>query len=268
MDRTITGRMLLAMDIDGTSVGSDHRLGQASVAALRRFRQAGHVVCFASGRNDFDMSNMCGDHREADYVIGNTGGKLTRTRDDAVLSLHLPEPDCVRALAETCLCHDDCVLYVVAAGYMGVSRMTPGVMDYVRSNGCQPVVYTAAEQLHLRRVEAMMVSGNVQWAIETIGSRSLALDYVFSEPNVVDITPKGINKWSALLELCRLEDISPENVVAVGNYLNDRDMIENAGIGVAVGNAEPEIKALADMVLQRDHNHDAMEELVDKLLAM
>ena len=104
--------------------------------------------------------------------------------------------------------------------------------------------------------------------IDAIGSRGLALDYVFSEPNVIDITPKGINKWSALLELCRLEDISPENVVAVGNYLNDRDMIENAGIGVAVGNAEPEIKALADMILQRDHNHDAMEELVDKLLAM
>lgn len=65
-----------------------------------------------------------------------------------------------------------------------------------------------------------------------------------------------------------LEDISPENVVAVGNYLNDRDMIENAGIGVAVGNAEPEIKALADMILQRDHNHDVVEELVDKLLAL
>lgn len=104
--------------------------------------------------------------------------------------------------------------------------------------------------------------------IDAIGSRGLALDYVFSEPNVIDITPKGINKWSALLELCRLEDISPENVVAVGNYLNDRDMIENAGIGVAVGNAEPEIKALADMILQRDHNHDAVEELVDKLLAL
>ena len=104
--------------------------------------------------------------------------------------------------------------------------------------------------------------------IDAIGSRGLALDYVFSEQNVIDITPKGINKWSALLELCRLEDISPENVVAVGNYLNDRDMIENAGIGVAVGNAEPEIKALADMILQRDHNHDAVEELVDKLLAL
>ena len=39
MDRTITGRMLLAMDIDGTSVGSDHRLGQASVAALQKFRR-------------------------------------------------------------------------------------------------------------------------------------------------------------------------------------------------------------------------------------
>ena len=47
MDKRITGRMLLAMDIDGTSVGRDHRLGEKTRQALRRFRQAGHVVCFA-----------------------------------------------------------------------------------------------------------------------------------------------------------------------------------------------------------------------------
>ena len=130
--------MLLAMDIDGTSVGRDHRLGEKTRQALRRFRQAGHVVCFASGRNEFDMWNMCGDHREADYVICNTGGKILRAADDAVLSLHLADAESVRALAGACLGHNDCVLYVIAAGYMGVSRMTPGVREYTDSIRCRP----------------------------------------------------------------------------------------------------------------------------------
>ena len=147
MDKRITGRMLLAMDIDGTSVGRDHRLGEKTRQALRRFRQAGHVVCFASGRNEFDMWNMCGDHREADYVICNTGGKILRAADDTVLSLHLADAESVRALAGACLGHNDCVLYVIAAGYMGVSRMTPGVREYTDSIRCRPAVYASAEEL-------------------------------------------------------------------------------------------------------------------------
>ena len=153
MDKRITGRMLLAMDIDGTSVGRDHRLGEKTRQALRRFRQAGHVVCFASGRNEFDMWNMCGDHREADYVICNTGGKILRAADDAVLSLHLADAESVRALAGACLGHNDCVLYVIAAGYMGVSRMTPGVREYTDSIRCRPAVYASAEELPLAGVQ-------------------------------------------------------------------------------------------------------------------
>ena len=124
------------------------------------------------------------------------------------------------------------------------------------------------DELPLERVQVMMVSGNVQKAITAIDEGGLALDYVFSEPDVIDITPRCVSKWSALLELCRWEGIPPENVVAAGNYLNDRDMIENAGIGVAVGNAVPEIKALADIVLRCDCEHDAMTELVGRLLVM
>lgn len=268
MDKRITGRMLLAMDIDGTSVGRDHRLGEKTRQALRRFRQAGHVVCFASGRNEFDMWNMCGDHREADYVICNTGGKILRAADDAVLSLHLADAESVRALAGACLGHNDCVLYVIAAGYMGVSRMTPGVREYTDSIRCRPAVYASAEELPLAGVQVMMASGNVSRAVAAIRGGGLALDYVSSDPGVIDITPRGVGKWSALLELCRMEGIPPENVAAAGNYLNDRDMIEHAGIGIAVGNAVPEIKALADIVLRHDCEHDAIAELVDKLLAM
>jgi hydroxymethylpyrimidine pyrophosphatase-like HAD family hydrolase len=117
-------------------------------------------------------------------------------------------------------------------------------------------------------VQVMMASGNVGRAVAAIRGGGLALDYVSSDPGVIDITPRGVGKWSALLALCRMEGIPPENVAAAGNYLNDRDMIEHAGIGIAVGNALTEIKALADIVLQHDCEHDAIAELVDKLLAM
>ena len=196
------------------------------------------------------------------------GGKILRAADDAVLSLHLADAESVRALAGACLGHNDCVLYVIAAGYMGVSRMTPGVREYTDSIRCRPAVYTSAEELPLAGVQVMMASGNVGRAVAAIRGGGLALDYVSSDPGVIDITPRGVGKWSALLELCRMEGIPPENVAAAGNYLNDRDMIEHAGIGIAVGNALTEIKALADIVLQHDCEHDAIAELVDKLLAM
>ena len=79
--------------------------------------------------------------------------------------------------------------------------------------------------------------------------------------------PKLVGYWN-VFNAEDIEGIPPENVAAAGNYLNDRDMIEHAGIGIAVGNAVPEIKALADIVLQHDCEHDAIAELVDKLLAM
>ena len=79
--------------------------------------------------------------------------------------------------------------------------------------------------------------------------------------------PKLVGYWN-VFNAEDIEGIPPENVAAAGNYLNDRDMIEHAGIGIAVGNALTEIKALADIVLQHDCEHDAIAELVDKLLAM
>ena len=57
-----------------------------------------------------------------------------------------------------------------------------------------------------------------------------------------------------------------ERIIAAGDYNNDIEMIQNAGIGVAVANALPEVKAAADYVTQRDNDHDAVVEIVEKFL--
>ena len=70
---------------------------------------------------------------------------------------------------------------------------------------------------------------------------------VFSEDIYLEILPLGVSKGAALSMILELEGIDPQEVVAVGDAPNDKEMLELAGIGAAVANASPELKAAADV---------------------
>ncbi|MGE5557794.1 MAG: Cof-type HAD-IIB family hydrolase [Bacillota bacterium] len=75
-----------------------------------------------------------------------------------------------------------------------------------------------------------------------------ALFFTKSDPSYLEILAKGINKGTAVKFLTRYYRLRREEVMAIGNALNDMEMIEAAGWGVAVGNAVPGLKAKADWV--------------------
>lgn len=70
---------------------------------------------------------------------------------------------------------------------------------------------------------------------------------VFSEDTYLEILPLGVSKGAALSVILEMEGIDPQEVVAVGDAPNDKEMLELAGIGAAVSNAAPELKAAADV---------------------
>ncbi len=258
-------RLLLAMDIDGTTVGKSCRLGEKTKAAFLTMQLRGHVLCFDSGRHDFDMTNMQGDDLLVDYLLLDSGGKLKRTGDGQVLMHRMAKQEDTRKLIELCL-GTGCVLYVVAGNYMGVNRITDGVREYAEWAGIIPTVYYSPDEVPTDHTEALMASGDLRPVMDAIDRQGLAFEYSYCEPGAVDIMPKGVNKWTGLQELSRIEGIAPENVIAVGNYLNDLCMVSNAGLGVAVGNAVAEIKNAAGLTLKEDCEHDAMAELISLLL--
>ncbi|MDN4602917.1 HAD family hydrolase [Paenibacillus sp. F6_3S_P_1C] len=63
-----------------------------------------------------------------------------------------------------------------------------------------------------------------------------------------DVNSAGISKREALERLCLAHDIKPQQVAAAGDYDNDLDMLQWAGIGIAMGNAESHVKEIADIV--------------------
>lgn len=65
----------------------------------------------------------------------------------------------------------------------------------------------------------------------------------------VEITPAGVHKGAALAELARMMDIHTDNILAIGDSINDLPMIEMAGVGVAMGSAPEALKRAADIIV-------------------
>ncbi len=80
-----------------------------------------------------------------------------------------------------------------------------------------------------------------------------------------EILHTSASKWSAALHLAELWGVSPSEIVAVGDDQNDVPMIAGAGLGVAMGHAPPEVRAVADLIIG-DHHGDSLADFVDEYL--
>ena len=76
---------------------------------------------------------------------------------------------------------------------------------------------------------------------------------------------KELTRQAGLLALCRHLDISPEETIVVGDADNDKEILQTAGLAIAMGNAADHIKALADVVVA-DCDHDGCAEAIEKYL--
>jgi hydroxymethylpyrimidine pyrophosphatase-like HAD family hydrolase len=90
-----------------------------------------------------------------------------------------------------------------------------------------------------------------------------------SHLEVLELFDPAVNKWEGILYVARQHDITSEQVVAIGDDLNDLHMIRNAGLGVAMGNAHPDVQVVADVIIGGNHEEVLavfLDELVDEHL--
>lgn len=86
-----------------------------------------------------------------------------------------------------------------------------------------------------------------------------------SHPTNIEIMAEGATKGTALAWLCNHLGIDARGALAFGDSLNDIPMLEAAGAGVAVGNAEPEVRAAADLVVAENDEDGAAREIIARL---
>ncbi|MUK89056.1 HAD-IIB family hydrolase [Ornithinibacillus sp. L9] len=91
------------------------------------------------------------------------------------------------------------------------------------------------------------------------------LELTNSLPTNIEVNPKGVSKASALKKVCQKLGITMNEVMAVGDSLNDIKMIQEAGIGVAMGNAQEAIKNVANYVTDTNNN-DGVAKAIERFV--
>ncbi len=98
------------------------------------------------------------------------------------------------------------------------------------------------------------------------GSRIMSHCFLGGDVGVVEVFDPSVSKWQGILHVARRHEIKPEEIIAVGDDLNDVTMVSNAGLGVAMGNAHPEVLKCAARIIGRNSD-DGLAIFLEELLA-
>lgn len=272
---------LLAIDIDGTLVNSRDELTEATRQALRRACAAGIKIVLATGRR-YSRALPLVEPLGLDLPLVTASGALIKHPLDHRTLFQA-------AFAPSLLC--DVLAVVQRAGFEAVlyadsygqgfdfycARLEverPELADYLGRNpgchrlwpglmSCPPEGVFAGFSMGSRQ-EMLALHHELQRRLP-----AALYTHVLRSPRYLgymcEIAPWGVTKWSGIRHVAAEWGIAPHEMCAVGDDVNDLPMIEAAGIGIAMGNALPEVKASADWVAP-SHDEDGLATVVDWLL--
>lgn len=253
---------LIAMDLDHTALQPDRKTFSPRLnAALSAAHRKGVAVLPITGRQFFILPPAV--RRDAEWaglVVLSNGGEVRRLTDGTLLSGHYLEPDALYALVGAAaelnlpieLSSGD-GLYLTPASWES-QRRTGGPLrfhldDVLARFGHETADLRAflAGSPTVDKVNLPYVPDELRAAAER-ALNALPVSWFWSGPQAVEIAHRDASKAGGLLEVCRLLDIDPAHAIALGDSGNDIPMLQAAGLGVAMGNAPPQVQAAADAV--------------------
>lgn len=241
---------LLALDMDGTLLTEDKRISPENKAAIREAEDKGITVMFSTGRGIQNVQPYMLELKSNAPMVTVNGSEVWRAPDQ-LLERHTLKLDDVKRLRELALHYDTWYwAYSVEGIYNKEKWLSPeeaSAMDWLKFG-----YYTEnMESLTAIRRE---IEG---WQ---------ALELTNSHPCNLELNPQGVSKASGLEKVCGLLDITMREVVAMGDSLNDVTMLRAAGLGVAMGNAQDEVKEIADLVTVTNEEHGVARIIREYLL--
>jgi len=133
--------------------------------------------------------------------------------------------------------------------------------DYIKINICDDnnIIFNNIIK-KLRQVKGIDVLdvGHMSRKLMKFGTKLYSMEYYYTE-----ITSKDVNKWGAIDFLINKLGINKEEVIAIGDNINDQTMLENAGLGVAMANSAPYIQKMAKIVAP-NNNEDGVAKVIEQ----
>jgi len=245
------------VDIDGTLLNDDHQITAATREAVRQVAERGVRVVLASARSPTSLRRIMGDLGIEGWAICYTG---------ALTCLLDPRPGAPTAVvAEQRMDIGSARMVVARALEQGISvgwfagddcylpRWNPTWRRECAITGDAPIILPDLAQVTEAPHKLLCIAGEPETlpALNAL-AKTLPAGCVgqFSHATYLEITHTGVDKAAALVALGQRLGIGVTQMVAIGDQENDRAMLRVAAVGIAMGNAPPAVKAVADWVTE------------------
>ena len=272
---------ILFTDLDGTLLDDNKDISAEDMSAIRKMIAAGHKFVMITGRPLTSVKKLAdryGFLEAGFYLVSFNGGLIYDCGEqNAILTRYIPVED-VKAImdaAHACGMHahtysGDLVVSEYETEqlktYCRLMQMDYVVVKDIREYYGQFINVVVKPPIKVNIITPFDHSSLESFRAEMRKTTAGKLFDVFSKPEMLEFSHIKSNKGDAVRFMADFYKVSMDDTIAVGDEENDCPMIEAAGVGVAMANASPVVKNVADYVTERDNNHSGIAEVIEKFV--
>jgi Cof subfamily protein (haloacid dehalogenase superfamily) len=258
---------LLALNIDGTLLQSNGKLHKSTKEAIDYVQQKGIYVTLVTSRSFPSARKVARDLKIKTPLITHQGAYIASVQEKPVYVKRISEDityDTVRFLEGF-----PCQIRLVHEQFSLANKLklNNNLLSKTVFTSGDPVFYSQqfvsslSEYLHDQPVTPPKIEvyfeekGDLKDALNALSKMYLEIDMIELDSLRLDIVPAGVSKQSGLAYLGNQLGINLKEMVFIGNSLDDIPLLEAAGLGVAMWNADFEVKRAADWITRSKNEH-------------
>lgn len=285
---------LVVVDLDGTMLNSYGMVTENTKNIIRQTMEKGIDVIIASGRPIDSIKTIAKEIGSKNYFIAGNGALIyDMKKDEIIYDKFLPKHKVLEIIK---ICEENSISYNVYTDQTILATalkynvlyyqkenlkkeenkqtkisMIENMYEYVKNKKEEKYLkiticddnQTVFQSIirKLRKIQGIEVLDVSHMSRKTIkqGTEEITIAYYYTE-----ITVQNVDKWNAVEFLMEKLNISKEEIVAIGDNVNDKKMIQEAGWGVAMGGSTPEITQIADDVTT-SNNEEGVAKVLQKI---
>ncbi|RNC63464.1 Cof-type HAD-IIB family hydrolase [Proteiniphilum sp. X52] len=263
---------LLVLDVDGTLVNSKKELSAQTLTTLLKIQHAGIRIVLASGRSPYGLRPLVEKlemKKWGGYILPYNGAQIIDANDKVLFEKRI-DPVMFPYLERKALKNGFGIFTYHSNQLITTHPENKHIRDEAALNGMEIVaVENLSAAVDFSPCKCVLVSDNEtalvalkdQWRKRLAG----VLDVYRSESFFLEVVPEFVDKGNTLGVLIEKLGIGTEEVMAIGDGRRDFSMLQLAGLGIAMGNAQDSIKACADYITESNDN-DGVAIAVQKFI--
>ena len=286
---------LIAVDLDGTMLNSYGEVTENTKRVIKQTIQNGTEVIIASGRSIDSIKTIAKEIGSEKYMIAGNGAVVYDIKNDKIVyEKYIPKS---KALDIIKTCEQNSIYYNVYTNKSIIaSSLRYNVLYYYKENikkedskkthiTLVEDILKYVEEMQEEKIMKIFICDSTESVFNAIirkfdgvqdleildvshmsrkiikhGTTEIPIEYYYTE-----ISMKNVDKWYAIEYLIEKLNISKDEVITIGDNMNDKKMIEEAGLGIVMKGSTPVVTKIADYITD-DNNNEGVAKAIEKFI--